>query len=329
MSLTDFFGDLGSDIGNLFSGGGSSGSSTSGGGSSNQSGQDYINASPQQQVSQDIGSTDSTGGALDTAVSGALGTNQSGSGASGGSWLSELGSRVGNWLSEPSNLLKVGLGVGGGALGLYESNQAQKQGAAATSAINQIPANLQQITSQTTAQLQNISQQYQAMVTQAASAMQQMSAPMMQQFQQLLNLTNQGQLTPANQQIMDAARAQLAQAAANSGGVGAEQAQTKLDTLRNQLLGSQQTQALQLYQTASPAQISGLETQLSGAQQANQYQQSAIQEALQSAGIEDQYALQAITTGLQNDQQARSSMGGFYSALANVLAGTPIKTTST
>lgn len=322
MSDTSFLGD----VGNFFSGIGNDVSSLFSGGGDSSSAPAPSNADQTpQNVAPDTGSGGSSAptAAPDTSVS-TTPTN-----SANGGWFSNLGSNIGNWLSQPSNLLKLGLGAGGLGMGLYQSNQAQKQGAAAQSSISSIPQNLQALSNATGQQLQQISQQYQAMVNNAATAMQQMSQPLMQQFSQLINLTNQGKLSPANQQIMDAARAQLAQAAANSGGVGAEQAQTKLDDLYNRLLASQQTQALQLYQTASPAQISGIETGLAGTQQANQYTQAALQQALDTAGITDQYQLAAIQEGLRNDQQARSSMNNFYSALAQVLAGTPTKTATT
>lgn len=310
MSLTDFFGGLGSDIGSLFSG------SSSG----DQSGQNYVQSTPQQQVQTDI-ANDPTGGQVSQSMADFSQpvTSTTPTTPSGGGSTSFFGG-IGNWLSQPSNLAKLGLGAAGLGMGLYQTNQAQKQGAAAQSAIANIPENLKAVSQATTQQLQQISQQYQAMVNNASAAIQGMSQPMMQEFTQLLNLTNQGKLTPANKQIMDAARAQIAQSAANSGGVGAEQAQTKLDDLYNRLLASQQTQALQLYQTASPGVVSGIETGLTGTGQANNYAISELQTALNTAGVVDNYTMQSILAGLQNDQNARASMNNFYGALGNVLA---------
>lgn len=316
MSLGDFFGGLGSDIGSLFSGSGSS--------STDQSGQNYIDSTPQQQVQTDISNTDPSGGAVDTAVSGALDqpSSQPSTPSSGGS--SFFGG-IGSWLSQPSNLAKLGLGAAGLGMGLYQTNQAQKQGAQAQQQLAGIPKDFQALSQATQQQLNQISQQYQSMVNNASSAMQGMAQPLMQQFTQLINLTNQGQLTPANKQVLDAARAQIAQSAANSGGVGAEQAQTKIDDLYNRLLASQQTQALQLYQTASPGVVSGIETGLSGTQAANQYQQQGLETALNAAQLGDQYQAQAIQTGLQNDAATRNSMTQFYAALATEIGGQPSK----
>ena len=239
----------------------------------------------------------------------------------GGGFFDTLGTNISNWASQPSNLLKLGLGAGTLGLGLYEQNQAGAQGAAAQQQISQIPQNLQQLSQATQQQLNQISQQYQSMVTQASQAMQNMSQPMMQEYSQLITLTNQGQLSPANEQIMDAARAQLAQNYSNQGAVGAEQGQTQLSDLYQQLLASQQQQALQLFQTASPGVISGIETGLTGAQQAAGYQISGLQTALNTAGVTDSYLMQAIQAGLQNDQVSRESLGQFTSAIVNILGG--------
>lgn len=315
--IGDFFGNIGSDVSNLFSRGGS--------GSDTQSQptaaptQDYTQMTPEQQVSQDVANTPAGSEAVTSAAPSVFQDNAAGGGASGGGFFNSIG----NYLEQPQNLAKLGLAGAGLGLGLYQTNQAQKQGAAAQRQIAQIPQNVVDLSKASQAQLNQIGQQYQAMVNNAAQAIQGMAQPLMQQFTQLTNLTNEGKLTPANQQVLDAAKARLAQEAASRGGVGAEQAQTQVDRLYQTLLAGQMTQALQMYQTASPGVVSGIETGLSGTQAANQYQVQGLQTALDAAQLADQYQAEAIKTGLTNDQQARTSMGNFYAALAGVLAGTP------
>lgn len=241
--------------------------------------------------------------------------------SSGGGFFDKLT----NFISQPENALKAGLGVGGLGLGLYNASQAQAQGKQVQQQISAIPNNLQQLSQQTQQQLQDLSNKYASMVQQSADALRSMSEPVMQQFTALTQLTNQGKLSPANQQVMDAARARLEQDAANRGGVGVQQAQGQLDRLYNTLLASQMTQALQMYQAAVPGQTAAIQTQLQGQNAANSYLINGMQTALSTTGIADQYALQAIQTGLQNDAQARQSMQNFYGSLAQILAGTPIK----
>lgn len=233
--------------------------------------------------------------------------------------------KVENFLSEPSNLAKIGLGAGGLGLGLYSQGQAQKQGAAAQQQIAGIPENLKQLAAASQQQLQDLSQKYQAMVDQGAAQLRGMAGPLMEQYNSLVQLTNQGKLSPANQQVMEAARARIAQDAASRGGVGAEQSQGQLDRLYNTLLASQMQQALQIYAQASPAQVAATQTELSGTNAANQYATAGMQSALNAAQLQDQYALTAIQTGLNNDAQARQSMNNFYASLAAALSGTPTK----
>ena len=72
------------------------------------------------------------------------------------------------------------------------------------------------------------------------------AAPYQQQGQQLLASTQRGELTPANQQILQAQQAQAAQSVATRGGVGGMQAQNQINALSQQLLQSQLNLGLQL-----------------------------------------------------------------------------------
>jgi hypothetical protein len=114
-----------------------------------------------------------------------------------------------------------------------------------------------------------------------------LGAPQQQQGAELIRQAQTGELSPQSQQAYQAAQAQLAQQSARTGGVGAAQNAAQLEMLRNQLLN-------------------------------NQYQLG-----LSVSGIGNQYALQAITTGLQANQQANQASQNFYAALAGYLGGVP------
>jgi hypothetical protein len=154
-------------------------------------------------------------------------------------------------LTQPGTLAKLGLAGGLGAYGAYQSSQAQKQAAAAT-------------------------QQKQAI-----------AAPYQQQGQQMIAQANAGQLTPANQQIIQAQRARLQQASVNMGGVGTQQIESQISSLTNQLLNNQYQYGLQVLQ------------------------------------IGDNIAIGAINSQLQIDNQLAAANKSFYSSLANLVAGSP------
>jgi hypothetical protein len=81
---------------------------------------------------------------------------------------------------------------------------------------------------------------------QAQQALQAQAAPYQQKGQELLAATQRGELTPANQQILQAQQAQAAQNVATRGGVGGMQAQNQINALTQQLLQSQLNLGLQL-----------------------------------------------------------------------------------
>ena len=80
----------------------------------------------------------------------------------------------------------------------------------------------------------------------AQQALQAQAAPYQQQGQALLAASQRGELTPANQQVLQAAQAQAAQNVATRGGVGGMQAQNQINALQQQLLTSQLNLGLQL-----------------------------------------------------------------------------------
>lgn len=173
------------------------------------------------------------------------------------SWLGRQADALSNYLTgqKTGDVLGFGLRAGlagaGGLLGLQARNALQKQGRQAQAQIGAL------------------------------------GAPQQAQGAEMIRAAQAGELTPANQQTLEAARAQLAQAESRSGGVGAAQAATQLEALRQNLLN-------------------------------NQYQLG-----LQVSGIGNQYALAAIQQGLQSNQQAAQLSQQYWQALSQALAGSP------
>jgi hypothetical protein len=97
---------------------------------------------------------------------------------------------------------------------------------------------------------------------------------------QLQEQALRGELTPAGQQQVQAAQAQLAQGAERRGGVGAQQAATQIAAFRQSLLDTQYNYGLKIAQ------------------------------------IGDSYAANAIRTGLTQDAGVSSSMKAYTAALA-------------
>ena len=119
----------------------------------------------------------------------------------------------------------------------------------------------------------------------AQQALQAQAAPYQQQGQALLASTQRGELTPANQQILQAQQAQAAQNVATRGGVGGMQAQNQINALSQQLLQSQLNLGLQL----------------------------------QSVG--DKIAQGAIQAGVQADQYVNNLTSSYAMNIARTLAG--------
>jgi hypothetical protein len=160
-------------------------------------------------------------------------------------------------LSKPDTLGRLGITGALGAYGAYQGKQAQAQSDAAA------------------AQKQALAQPYQ------------------QQGQQLVGAAQRGELTPANQQVIQQQRARLAQSSANMGGVGQQQIENQISSLTSQLLQNQYQYGLQVMQ------------------------------------IGDNIALGAINTQLQLDQQLTNANKSFYTGLAQLVAGSPTYITQT
>jgi len=104
--------------------------------------------------------------------------------------------------------------------------------------------------------------------------------PYQEQGRQLQAQALRGELTPAGQQQLQAAQAQLAQGAERRGGVGAQQAATQIQAFRQNLLDQQYNYGLKVAQ------------------------------------IGDSYAANAIKVGLTQDAGVSSSMKAYTAALA-------------
>jgi len=122
---------------------------------------------------------------------------------------------------------------------------------------------------------------------QAATATRDIGKPYRDTGQALQASALRGELTPAGQQSLQAAQAQLAQGQERRGGVGAQQSATQLATLRQNLLDQQYKYGLQVAQ------------------------------------IGDQYAARAITQGLTGDQQMAQLMMKLTGNLSSLLGGLP------
>lgn len=116
--------------------------------------------------------------------------------------------------------------------------------------------------------------------------MQALAAPYQKQGAEIQAAAQRGELTPAGQQSLQAARAQAAQAAETRGGVGAAQAMQQVEAFRQQLLAQQYDYGLKL------------------------------------SGIGDNIALGAIKTGLQADQYVNQLNNAFYTNMAYIASGT-------
>ena len=124
---------------------------------------------------------------------------------------------------------------------------------------------------------------------QAAAEQKAVGAPYQAQGQELQRAAQAGELTPTSQQSFQALQARLAQGAESRGGVGAAQVAAQSEAYRQQLLSQQYNLGLQV------------------------------------SNIGDQIALGAIRTGLQADQALNQASANFYTQLAAIGAGIPMR----
>jgi hypothetical protein len=134
-------------------------------------------------------------------------------------------------LQDPSNLLKLGLGVGGIGMGLQQTAEARKQAADAQ------------------AQYAKLGQPFQA------------------QGNEMMRAAQAGELSPQSRQAFQAAQAQSAQQTANQGGVGQQQAATQLGSFYSKLLENQNTLGMSLVQVGDTYAAQGIQAGLKANQE--------------------------------------------------------------
>lgn len=149
-----------------------------------------------------------------------------------------------------SDPLKLALLAGGAGLGMLQQRRAGQQAG-------------------------QVGSQLRALAAEQKAAAQ----PFLQQGGLQFGLATQGALTPAAQQQFDVARAQLAQAAARSGSVGAMQATQIAEQLRQQAIANQLTQALQTLAPGNAMMNQSIATQINALNSQVNLQNAAAQAA--------------------------------------------------
>ena len=142
--------------------------------------------------------------------------------------------------------------------------------------------------------------QIQAAYAQAAQSQKDLAQPLIGPGYTQLSQALQGALSPANTQAFQAAQARAAQASARSGGVGAVQTALQEEALRQQLLASQQQQALNLIAPGNAMIQAAINAQLQG-------------------------TTQSLGTRLQLEQQANQAAMNLYAALGSAVGGGILK----
>jgi hypothetical protein len=126
---------------------------------------------------------------------------------------------------------------------------------------------------------------------QAAQQIRDIGAPYQQRGLAEQAAAARGELTPVNQQALDAQRARAAQAGVARGGVGIAQQQRAEEDLRNRLLAAQQDFGLKL------------------------------------SGIGDQYTAKAIQEGIRADAEISNLFSNYYGNLTRLAAPTIVQAT--
>lgn len=166
-------------------------------------------------------------------------------------YLTKLGRRAGKALEDPAVLARLGLGLGGGVLGILQSRRAGQQ------------------------------------AKQFRAEQEAVAEPYRRQGREMVAAAQRGELTPAAQQAMQAARAQAAQATERSGGVGIQQQAQRLAELQQRLLQQQSDYGIKL------------------------------------SNIGDQIALGAIRSGLQASQAVNQANERFFGVLGSIIGALP------
>jgi len=125
----------------------------------------------------------------------------------------------------------------------------------------------------------------------AARRIAEIGRPYQQQGLAQQSAASRGELTPVNQQVLDAQRARAAQAGVARGGVGIAQQQRAEEDLRQRLLAAQQDFGLKL------------------------------------SGIGDQYTARAIQEGIRADAEISNLFSNYYGNLTRLAAPTIVQAT--
>ena len=148
-------------------------------------------------------------------------------------------SQIGDYLSNPANLAKLGL-LGG--LGIFGANQGTKAAAQTQAATGQIAAMAPVVQDRSAAaqqQLQQIAQDAQTQGATSAANLSALGAPAKELGTGMMSGAVSGNLTPANQAAMAALKAQAEQGISQRGGVGAMQAGVAEESAQAQLAQQQ------------------------------------------------------------------------------------------
>ena len=227
-------------------------------------------------------------------------------------------SQVGDYLSNPSNLAKLGLLGGLGIFGANQGTKASQQTAAATGQIAAMAPAVQDRSAAAQQQLQQIAQNAQTQGATSAANLSALGAPAKELGTGMMSGAVSGNLTPANQAAIAALKARAEQGISQRGGVGAMQAGVAEESALAQLSQQQLQQGLATYQQGAAYDAQAVALQQAQDNMAAGIQQQAISTALAQAQISDQYTLNAIMTGLQMDQATAQSLKNFYTSLAQV-----------
>ena len=227
-------------------------------------------------------------------------------------------SQVGDYLSNPSNLAKLGLLGGLGIFGANQGNKAAAQTQAATGQIAAMAPVVQDRSAAAQQQLQQIAQDAQTQGATSAANLSALGAPAKELGTGMMSGAVSGNLTPANQAAIAALKAQAEQGISQRGGVGAMQAGVAEESALAQLSQQQLQQGLATYQQGAAYDQQSIALQQAQDNMAAGIQQQAVSTALAQAQIADQYTINAIMTGLQMDQATAQSLKSFYTSLAQV-----------
>ena len=227
-------------------------------------------------------------------------------------------SKVGDYLSDPANLAKLGL-LGAGALfGAKQGQTASQQGQAAAAQIGAMAPPVLARSEVAQKQYGDIAQGIRASTALNAAELASLGAPQRELGLRLMSQAESGNLSPANMKALNALKAAARQNASKRGGVGTMQAGVAEQEATANLLQQQLQQGVGTYQQGAGYSASAIQLRQQAEQAANGMQVAAINTGLQQAGIADQYTMNAIMTGLQMDAATAASLKNFYTSLAQV-----------